>query len=251
MGCRKHACFLVLPNPLVPRTGPATNTMLEQLSYTCHSAFEVLGQHEAVVLRQQNEALRVELFNTAMPSFATVVRSFNDSLAGPQCTCPNCQHMGLIQNNWHEDWQGPCVLWPAWETLLARLHIDIDPQLDIELAVLVPWCDFNSLAVECPGIREHMELTSFFANTGDTPCLNRCGTTHAWEDFTHIHSSAAVKQWNGRWTQGMEVVGSWGPPARSLGDDRVAAWTRLLAAVRDMHYPARTTPTLGEYLPAD
>ena len=54
--------------------------MLQQLSYTCHSAFEVLGQHEAVVLRQQNAALRVELFNTTMPSFATVVRSFNDSL---------------------------------------------------------------------------------------------------------------------------------------------------------------------------
>ena len=238
-----------MPNPPVPRTGRAAHTMLQQLSYTCHSAFEVLGQHEAVVLRQQNEALRVELFNTTMPSFATVVRSFNDSLAGPQCTCPNCQHMGLIRNNWHEDWQGPCVLWPAWEKLLASLNIEVDQQQEVEVAMLVPWWDNHALQVECPSMREHLELSSFFGEAGNDPYIHRCCTTHEWEAATHTRSLSGVLQWNGRWTQAMEVVGSWGPPARSLQDDRVAVWTRLLAAVRELHYPVRVVPTLGEYVP--
>lgn len=224
--------------------------MLQTLAMTCHSAFEVLGQHEAVQLRRQNEAMRVELFNTTMPTFATVVRCFNDSRGGPQCTCDNCQHMGLIHHNWHDDWHGPCMLWPAWEALLQRLEVSVDPQPEAEIGLLVPWWDSHSLALSCPELEQHEDLSRFFHECIHDPYTARAFTTLGWEDGSRPPSEAAVTQWSGRWTQHMQIVGAWGQPARSMQDPRVAEWTRLLHAVRELHFPARRTPTLGEFMVA-
>ena len=222
--------------------------MLQQLSYTCRSAFEVLGQHEAVVLRRENEAMRVELFNMTMPTFAVVVRNFNDARDGPQCTCSNCQHMGLIHNNWHDDWQGPCTLWPAWEDFLQRLQVSVDPQHDVDIGILVPWLDSHTLGPSCAELCAHIHLSHFFSDRIHDPHSSIAFDAHCWEDTVHSRSEAAVTKWRGRWTQHMQVVGAWGALARSMQDPRVAEWTRLLSAVRDLHFPARVAPTLGEFV---
>ena len=222
--------------------------MLQKLALTCHSAFEALGQHESLVLRRQNEAMRVELFNTMMPTFETVVRCFNDARGGPQCTCSDCQHMGLIHQHWHDDWQGPCTLWPAWEALLLRLNISVDAQLEADLGILVPWWDGQELATVCPELRDHEDLCRFFSDNINDPFTARAFSTLGWEDAVQPRSEAAVTQWTGRWTHRMHVVGAWGRPARAWEDPRIAEWTRLLAAVRELHFPARVTPTLGEFV---
>lgn len=222
--------------------------MLQTLAMTCHSAFEALGQHEAVALRRQNEALRVELFNATMPTFASVVRSFNDARDGPQCTCHNCQHMGLIHYNWHDDWHGPCTLWPAWEALLERLQIVADPQLDADVGVFVPWWDSHTLERSSTALYAHAQLSNFFSDPTQDPTAGRAFSTHNWEDGSPPRSDAAVTQWRGRWVQSLQVVGAWGQPARSWQDPRVGEWTRLMHAVREMHLPARLTPTLGEFV---
>jgi hypothetical protein len=222
---------------------------MQHLAYTCRSAFEALGQHEAVALRRENEAMRVELFNATMPTFTSVVQSFNDARGGPQCTCHNCQHMGLIHHNWHDDWHGPCTLWPAWEALLERVQVRCDPQLDADQGVPMPWWDSHTLEKSCPEVSAHVRLALFFSASMHDPDTGRAYCTHNWEDEGRARSGAAVTQWRGRWVQSMHVVGAWGSPARSWADPRIAEWARIMEAVRELHFPERVAPTLGEFVP--
>ena len=207
--------------------------MLQNLAFTCRSAFEALAQHEVQELRQQNEALRVELFNVSMPSFENVVAHFNDSRRGPQCNCTECQHLGLIHEHWQEDASNECTLWPSWETLLARLEIRVDPQDSVVLGLAVPWWNSHACELASPVLCQHVRLSAYFCGTRSACTAHACHS-HFYEDCARSGSTAAVTQWRGKWTKQMQVVGAWGPPARCWDDPRINEWTRLFAAVHDL-----------------
>jgi hypothetical protein len=191
---------------------------MNRLALTCTAAFEALGAREIRVLSEENTRLSAALFNACMPSFLEVVRRFNDAEGGPQCNCDSCRYLMLVREAWCAEPQHTCKLWLAWDDLLARLGVSVDPGSD-EFARRV--C---ALMPKCAGFKSDNEILQMQ--------VDRYGP----QDVENRDSPAAVVKMHDKWVSRMQVVGSWGRPVASMQDPRIAEWQRLFQAIEQMEW---------------
>lgn len=217
--------------------------IMQKLSLTCTGAYEALGNYRLNELENENEVTRVNLFNVSMPQFREVVKCFNDSKLGPQCNCWDCKETGLIKQYWTEETCDDCTLWCSWESLLENLEITIDSGLDTYHMDTMLHGDrgVRHLNVQTINTLESMILRAppFVSRIGirETKCVIINKQLEAFDFFKEDQdmraSPAAVLKWYGRWSQGVEVMATWGQPVRTMKDTRIAQWHRLWDAVRD------------------
>ena len=170
------------------------------------------------ILTQENEMLRVAIFNLSMPKFEDVVLCYNDSLNGPQCRCEQCQYLGLIRENWDGGTENRCRLWTAWEHMLSRLNITYDNGASPSYqGIYVNLCS--------PG-REHCQHHNSICNT-DTLKRHMDSSLQMSNLYSTRESQFCMTQLYGKWTAHMQIVASWGSPILNLQDGRIALWQSL------------------------
>lgn len=186
------------------------------LALTCTAAFEAIGSREIRVLEAENARLSAALFNACMPPFIDVVRDFNDAERGPQCNCDECHYLMLVREAWCAQPEYRCKLWPAWDDMLARLGVSVDPGTDEESIRVCP------LLPRCPNFKSDNEVLQIH--------VERYGL----QDIDNRDSPAAVVKMHDKWTARMQVVGSWGRPVTSMQDPRIAQWHSIFKAIEQM-----------------